>query len=143
MLKSAKFGRIGLVAGSLALLIAVVDFWGGPFSAQPTFESSIADSAAALRQATLDALNGKDVKESYVDRAWDADRIIGIVIPVIGVIAIVLGVLSFVMHEPKRAAACAAALGVSAIAFQFFAMYAMALLAAFLILAVLSSIGWS
>ena len=53
----------------------------------------------------------------------------------------ILGVLAFAKHESTRVAGGAAALGVSAIAFQFIAMYAMALLVVLLISAALSSLG--
>lgn len=136
-----KFGLSGVGLGAIALLLAVVTFWAGPFAPQPTLESSVAQKAAAIRDATLDALRGKEVKPEYVEKKWDIDKYISVTIPVVSVLAILLGVVSFIFKEPIRISGSAAALGVSAIAFQFIAMYAMALLFVLLICAVLGSIG--
>ncbi|MBL4670661.1 MAG: hypothetical protein JKX81_00265 [Arenicella sp.] len=51
--------------------------------------------------------------------------------------------LALARTEPKRLVLGAAALGASAIAFQFIAMYSMALLVVLLVCAVLSSIGFA
>jgi len=140
MLTVAKYGRVGLIVGFLALLLSLVDFWAGPFSAQPSLESTVASKAASLRQATIDALKGNEVETTYVEPTWNADRVLSVAIPIISVIAIFLGVLSFVSREPSRVAGSSVAFGVSAIAFQFFAMYAMALLFVLIIAVVLSSV---
>jgi len=78
VLSNAKYGRIGIALGFVSLFIAVVSFWAGPFSPQPTFETSIAEKAASIKQATLDALNGKEVVEQQATAAWDTDRIISV-----------------------------------------------------------------
>ncbi|WP_444890131.1 hypothetical protein [Microbulbifer sp. DLAB2-AA] len=136
-----KFGNLGIVFGGLALMLALVHFWGGPFSPQPTMETVVAEKAASLRQAAIDALSGKKVVETTYRKKIDADSIINIVTAILGGIALILGVVSFTQKEPTRVAGGAAILGVSAIAFQFIAMAVMVLLAILLISAVLSSIG--
>lgn len=60
---------------------------------------------------------------------------------VLGGLAFIFAALSFALKEPNRVSGGAAVLGVSAIAFQFIAMYAMALLVVILIAVVLSSLG--
>jgi hypothetical protein len=136
-----KCGIIGVVVGSIALLLALVHFWAGPFSPQQTIESSIGEKAASIRRATIDALKGKEpVKETYIAK-WDADKVTQVITAVLGGLALILAVVAFIRHEPKRIVGGAAALGVSAIAFQFIAMYAMALLVVLLISAALSSMG--
>ena len=72
---------------------------------------------------------------------WDADKITHVVTAVLGGLAFILSILSFAKQEPVPISGGAAALGISAIAFQFIAMYAMALLFVILVAAVLSSIG--
>lgn len=136
-----KFGDCGIVFGGLALMLALVHFWGGPFSPQPTMETVVAEKAASLRQAAIDAFNGKSVVETTYKKKIDADSIINIVTAVLGGIALILGVVSFAQDEPIRVAGGAAILGVSAIAFQFIAMVVMIMLAILLIGVVLSSIG--
>ena len=136
-----KFGTYGIIVGGLALMLALVHFWAGPFSPQPSLETVVAEKAASIRQATIDALKGKEVKPVSVKSDLNADKIANIVTAILGGLAFILAAISFSNHESKRAAGSAAALGVSAIAFQFIAMYAMALLVVILIAAVLSGLG--
>ncbi len=136
-----KFGTCGIIIGGLALMLALIHFWAGPFSPQPSLESIVAEKAASIRQATIDALKGKKADSEPVKNDFNTDKITHIVTAVLGGLAFILAALSFSNHESKRAAGGAAALGISAIAFQFIAMYAMALLVVILISAVLSSLG--
>ncbi len=138
---STHFGMFGIALGGIALILALVNFWAGPFAPQPTIETTVAEKAASIRAAAVNALKGEEpVKETFV-REWDADTWTDVATAVMGGLAMILGVLAFVKHESIRVAGGAAALGVSAIAFQFIAMYAMALLVVLLIAAALSSLG--
>lgn len=137
------FGIIGIIIGSVALLLSLLHFWAGPFSPKPTLESVVAEKAASIRKAAIDALKGKEpVKKTFVS-TWDADKVTDVITALLGGIAIILGIISFAKREQNRVAGGAAALGVSAIAFQFIAMYAMVLLVVLLICAVLSGFGIS
>lgn len=138
---SSKFGYIGISIGSVALLLALVHFWAGPFSPQPTLETTVAEKAASIRDATIKALKGEEYRET-AEANWDADRIANVVTAVLGGLAVIFSILAFAKQEPTRVAAGGAALGVSAVAFQFLAMYAMALLVVLLIAAVLSGLGF-
>ncbi len=131
----------GIGIGGLALLLALISFWAGPFAPQPSMETSIGEAAAKIRQSALDALAGREVKKSYTVKKYDIDDFINIATAVLGGLAILLAAISFAKNESKRAAGSAAALGVGAIAFQFIAMFAFALLAVILIGAVLVSLG--
>lgn len=137
---STNFGFIGIAIGGFALLLALVHFWAGPFSPQPTLETTIAEKAASIKNATIKALKGEEYRETYKAN-WDADKFIDVATAVLGGLAFILSILAFAKQEPARVAVGGVALGVSAIAFQFIAMYAMALLAVLLIAAALSSLG--
>jgi hypothetical protein len=136
-----KFGMFGIVVGAFALVLALVHFWAGPFSPQPTLDTYVSEKAASIRKKTIDALKGKPVEKEYVKSNFDADKVTRIITAVLGALALILAALSFSNHESARTAGSAAALGVSAIAFQFIAMYAMAFLVVILIVAVLSSLS--
>lgn len=139
--QNRKYGFLGIAFGSAGLLLALVHFWVGPFSPTPTLETAIAEKAASIRTATLKALKGE--KYTKVSKtSWDADKITNIATALFGGLALIFSVLAFAKQEPKRVAMGGAVLGASAIAFQFIAMYAMALLLVLLIYAVLSSIGF-
>ncbi|NIT55752.1 MAG: hypothetical protein GWN00_05790 [Aliifodinibius sp.] len=135
-----KIGFVGIAVGSMALLLALVHFWAGPFSPQPTLETTVAEKAASIKSATIKALKGEEYKKTY-KASWNADKVTNVATAIFGGIAFILSILAFAKKEPTRVAAGGAVLGVSAIAFQFIAMYAMALLVVLLIAAVLSSLG--
>ncbi|MFK8021698.1 MAG: hypothetical protein AB8B86_18190 [Pseudomonadales bacterium] len=136
-----KLSSIGITVGSVALIMALFSFWAGPFSPQPTIESLVGDKVASIRTAALDALKGKEVEKEFVTVSWGADKIVQVVTAMLGGLALILGIVGYAKSEPKRMAGGAVALGVSAIAFQFIAMYAMALLVVLLIAAALQSVG--
>ncbi len=139
--KQSKFGVFGIALGAVALLLALLHFWAGPFSPQPTVETVVAEKAASIRSAAIDALKGKEpVKKTFAAK-WNLDKVTEVVTALLGGLAAILAVIAFANKEPGRVAGGAAALGVSAIAFQFIAMYAMALLVVLLICAALSSLG--
>lgn len=71
----------------------------------------------------------------------DIDRIIRISAPVLAVIALALSIIGFVNHEPKRVLASGVFVGIGALTFQFFAMYALLLIGVLLIFVVLNSMG--
>lgn len=139
--KQSKFAAVGIALGAVALLLALTHFWAGPFSPQPTLETVVAEKAAAIRSAALDALQGKKLVQETSTAAWNLDKVTEVVTALLGGLAVILAFVGFASKEPSRIAAGAAALGVSAIAFQFIAMYAMAVLVVLLICAALSSLG--
>ncbi|WP_415888176.1 hypothetical protein ACMXYV_09085 [Neptuniibacter sp. SY11_33] len=136
-----KYGYFGIALGSIALLLALVSFWAGPFSPQPSIETLVAEKAASIRTAALDALSGKEVVSETYTTLWNADKVIDVIIPLLGGLAAILAVISFAQKEPSRVAGGAAALGVGAIAFQFVAMYVMAILLVLLIISVIGTLG--
>ncbi|GGC05773.1 hypothetical protein GCM10011352_34960 [Marinobacterium zhoushanense] len=139
--KKPVCGIVGILLGSIALLLSLTHFWAGPFSPQPTIETVVAEKAASIRSAALSALRGEEPIQEYQTSNWNIDQAADVVTAVFGGLAFILGIVGFSRHEPKRVVGGAAALGISAVAFQFIAMYAMALLVVLLIAAVLSGIG--
>lgn len=70
----------------------------------------------------------------------DLDVLVRLMIKILGGLALILAAVACVKKEPYVFPSGAAVLGGSAIAFQFIAMYAMALLAVLVICVVLSSL---
>jgi hypothetical protein len=132
---------IGIGIGSIALLLALVHFWAGPFSPQPTLEQTVAEKAVAIKKATIAALKGEKSPAPEQVKSRDLDEILSIVTAVLGGLAIILGVIGYAKKEPMRVAGGAAILGGSAIAFQFLALALGAILIAILIVAVLGNLG--
>jgi hypothetical protein len=139
---SAKLGFIGITCGSVALLLAFVHFYAGPFSPQQTIETSIAEKAVEIRDATVAALRGEEAEKKTYVSGMDLDQVIQVGTAVLGGLAIILGVAGFARHESKRAAIGAAILGAFAIAFQFLGIALGAIIFAILIAAVLSQLGF-
>lgn len=139
--KNSIFGIVGILLGSIALLLSLTHFWAGPFSPQPTIETVVAEKAASIRSAALSALKGEEPIQEYQTSSLDLDRATEVITAVLGGLAFILSIVGFARHEPKRVVGGAAALGISAVAFQFIAIYAMALLVVILIAAVLSGLG--
>jgi hypothetical protein len=131
----------GVGVGGIALLMALISFWAGPFAPQASMETSIGEAAAKIRQSALDSLAGRESEKTPTYRKYDIDDFIDIGTAALGGIAVLLAALAFAKHESARSAGSAAALGVGAIAFQFIAMYAFALLFVILIAAVISDLG--
>ncbi len=133
-----KLGYYGIAAGAASLLLAVVHFWAGPFAPQPSLETTVAQSAVEIRDATVRALRGETAQEKKIAE-WDVDKTIQVVVAVCAGLAIILSVIGFVRREPKRRVFAGAMLGVGAITFQFVTWFAIALLVVILISAVLQN----
>jgi hypothetical protein len=131
---------LGIGLGAIALMLAIVHFWAGPFSPQPTLEQTVAEKAVSIKQATLAALKGEEAPAPQT-RPIDTDQVISIATAMLGGLAIILGVIGYAKKEPMRVAGGAAVLGGSAIAFQFAVIALGAIVLAILVAAVLSQIG--
>ncbi len=139
----AKIGLSGIALGTIALLIAVVSFWAGPFAPKPTVETEVAGKVFSLKKAVLKGLlSESSAKPTYQpEPKWNIDKTITVLIPVIAVFAMLLGLFSFINKEPIRVATGAAMTGLSAIAFQFIALYAFAIILVVVVIAVISALG--
>lgn len=140
--QNAVVGWTGIAAGTLSLMLALVHFYAGPFSTQPTLEQSVAESVVALREATISALKGEEAKPKQDRNRFDADQVAQISVAVLAGLAIVLAVVGFARKEPSRVAIGAAGLGATALTFQFMTLLLGAILFAVLVAAVLGSFGF-
>lgn len=141
--EKSTFGFIGIGVGALALMLALVHFWAGPFSPQPSLEQTVAEKAVSIRDATVAALKGETAPApESASSSYDLDEIASIATAVLGGLAVILAVIGIAMKEPARVAGGAAALGAGAIAFQFAAMALGIIVLVILISAVLGSLGF-
>ena len=132
----------GIAVGGIALLLAVVHFWGGPFGQPKSVERTVAETAVAIRDATVAALKGEEIEERAPERTFDIDRALMLSASVLGGIALILGVVGYAMGEPARAAGGAAILGAGAIAFQFAIVALGAIVLAILVAAIIGELGF-
>mgnify|MGYP001825974160 CR=1 FL=1 len=139
--QSSKFSFVGIAIGAVALLLAIVHFWAGPFSPQPTMEQTVAEKAVSIKEATIAALKGEEPQAPVKRSSMDMDNVASLATAVLGGLAIILGVVGYATKEPLRAAGGAALLGGSAIAFQFAVLALGAIVLAILVVGVLSQLG--
>jgi len=135
-------GFIGIGVGGAALLLAIVHLWAGPFSPRPSLERTVAETAVAIKDATIAALKGDEIVEERQPNRIDIDRWLQIATGVLGGLAIILGVVSFAKRESIRVASGAAILGGGAIAFQFAILALGAIVLCVLMASVISQIGF-
>ena len=143
--KQARVGFVAITLGAIALLLAIVHFWAGPFSPQPRLETTVAQKAVAIRDATIAALKGEEAAPPAAPEGlsrWDLDQVARVATGVMAGAAIVLAVVSLALHEPLRVAAGGAILGGAALAFQFAILAIGAILVAVLIAAVLGELSF-
>ncbi|MEE4659645.1 MAG: hypothetical protein V2J89_04200 [Halieaceae bacterium] len=143
--KRPVISLIAISLGAAALMLAIVHFWAGPFSPQPKLETTVAEKAVAIRDATIAALKGEGspaAEEVAVKKNWDLDKAARLATGVFSGLAIILAVVSLAFHEPVRAAAGGVILGGAALAFQFAILAIGAIFVAMLIAAVLGEIGF-
>ena len=88
--QTSRVGYAGMGCGALALLLAVVHFWAGPFAPKPSLEQTVGEKAVAIRDAAVAALKGEKVEEPESTGDWDADRVVQLLGSVLGATLIVL-----------------------------------------------------
>lgn len=138
-------GFIAIVLGAGALLLAIVHLWAGPFSPQPKIETTVAEKAVAIRDATIAALKGeKSAPPRQVEATsrMNLDRLARLGTGTGAGLAMVLAVVSLALHEPVRVAAGGLILGGAALAFQFAILAIGAVFLALLVAAVVGELDF-
>lgn len=116
-----RYAFAGIVFGAIALLLAVVHFWAGPFSGADPLEQTVATRIEGVRDAAIAALRGEEHRNDPGMLAGiDLDRTARIAAAVMAALAIVLAVVGFARGETRRAAGGALLLGGIALTFQYF-----------------------
>jgi hypothetical protein len=138
----STFGLVGVVAGVIALGLALVHFWAGPFNPKPPVEDVVAEKAVKLRDSVVARLKGEQKPVSVQTQTFDTDRVVTISTIGAGFLAVVLAVASYIRREEKRVSVSAVALGGGAIALQYFAFAIGAIILAILVAAVLSKLDF-
>ena len=139
----SSFGLVGVVAGVIALGLALVHFWAGPFSPKPSIEEVVAEKAVKIRDSVVARLKGLQKPASVQPQGFDTDHVITTSTIVAGFLAVVLAVVSYIRREDNRVSMSAVALGGGAIALQYLAVALGAIVLAILIAAVLSKLDFS
>jgi hypothetical protein len=134
------WGHVALGTGALALSLAVLHVFGGPFGPQHSVGTSVGEIAGEMRAAALRAVRGEP-QPTPVPRGWDIDRVLMVAAPLVGVLAIVLSIVAGLRRQGMRLAGYGAALGVGAIVFQFVWWIALLIAGTILLVAIIENIG--
>src|SRR5262245_54832097 len=117
---AGRFALVGVVVGALAFGISIVHFFFGPIVSPPPLEEVVADKAAEVRSRVIAKLKGDEAPPPEPESSrFNADNVVMGGAAVSGFVALMLGVVGFVRREDLRMTGSAAALGATAIAFQF------------------------
>lgn len=141
--QSSTLGLISTFLGAIAFAILVGLFFAGPIDPPPPLETSIAEKAASIRDATVAALKGEAYEAPPVVRQRTIDDYVTYGCIAAGVLAILLAVAGFIRKESWRPLVAGAALGGLAITFQFAVVVFFALLFALILGTVLDQLDFS
>jgi hypothetical protein len=133
-------GHIAMGAGALALSLAALHVFGGPFTPQPSVGTTVGEIAGEMRAAALRAVTGAP-QPAPVPRGWDIDRILMVAVPLVGVLAIVLSMVAALRKERLRLAGYGAALGLGAIVFHLVWWIAALIAGTILLVAIIENVG--
>ena len=129
-----KYAISGALAGILAIVISAVCLFEGPFY-EPPKPQPITESIAEKAKNLVSSLKGEPLPVVQEKRKFNIDTFLAVSIYVLGGIAICFGVISFIAKEESlRATASAVGLGLFALVFKAFAMYAIPVLVVFIII---------
>lgn len=141
LLHDARVSVLGMLCGSLCLLLAVIHFWAGPFAPQPDLEVGLTELIKTVKTAAGNALLDKEASESTTHaKNWTIDDFITVSTAALGVMAVIFGFVAYVKHEPKRPVVAALCLGASGLVFQFVAYMALLIMGVLFIYAVFSNL---
>lgn len=130
---------ISVAFGALAFLVAILHFWAGPIESQPELETVVAETAVEIRDATIRAIKGEEAPSAKAPSKMSPDEMVTIGVALFGGLAVVLAAIGFIRRENKRAVVVGAALGASAIAFQFVVWMVAVIIVVILVAAVLQN----
>lgn len=114
---------IGISLGAIALMLAFIHFWAGPFTAKPVFQQTVTDKVIALKESVLSTINGEKSSASDPQTNKDIDKIVEIVTVILAALAIILGVIGYANKEAIQVSSGAIFLGVGAMTFKMLTLY--------------------
>lgn len=140
--RSSTFGILSVVLGFIAFATVVGHFFAGPIDPPPPVETSLAEKAVSIRDATVAALKGEEYEVKSSVRARTLDDYLTYSVIGLAVIAILMAVIGFIKHERLRPSIAGAALGGLAITFQFAVVLFFALICAIVLGAIIDKLDF-
>lgn len=77
IIAQTKISSLGMLFGAIALMMGIIHFSFGPFSApQPTLESIVADKTAEIKRGLLAGIKGEKITTVEKKEDVDVDKIL-------------------------------------------------------------------
>ena len=101
-----KISSLGMLFGAIALMMGIIHFSFGPFSAPPpTFESIVADKTAEIKRGLLAGIKGEKITTVEKKEDVDVDKILdqsGIALAIAALLCafIAVGQSRQIHHDP-------------------------------------------
>ncbi len=138
----STIGMIGISIGAIALLLAIVSFFEGPFTSPLVDKPTISTKINTIKKSLITIVKKERFTQEVTTKpTLNIDKVISVSVSLLSVIAILLGLFSFIKKEYYRVSLGAAAMGASALVFQFIAMYAFAIIILLVIFVVIANFG--
>ncbi|PWK62202.1 hypothetical protein [Roseicyclus mahoneyensis] len=134
------WGWLAILTGAVALVLAMLVIFAGPFAPQPSTGTVIGQIAGDMIAAARGSLDGS-AQPAPVPRGWDVDRVLATLTPILGVLALCLAVMAAIRREPWRLSSYGAALGGAAIVIQFVWWIALLICGVVLLVAIIENLG--
>lgn len=86
ILSQNKFSSLGMLLGTIALILGILHFSLGPFSPKPTLQTVVAGQVSAVKKGLIAGITGKQTTAETDKKTVDIDKVIrntGIVTAVI------------------------------------------------------------
>jgi hypothetical protein len=138
--KGAMFGIPALILGVLALALALIHFYAGPFGPPPSAGKVIAEKEIKMGGAVIGKVKIGETDASRQQPKLNTDRIVALSTAAAGFLAVVLAVVAYIRREDKRISGSAVALGAAALAFQFLVIALCMVVAALVISSLFSNL---
>jgi anti-sigma-K factor RskA len=133
------FGLLATAFGAVALVLAIVHFWAGPFEPQKTIERTVAETAVKIAREVRNVARNKPAITQ--PRTWNLDDLLKIAAVALAAAAIVAAVVGFVRREDHRPVIAGIGLGGGAIAFQFVTWVVLVIAGLVLLWIIISNLG--
>ena len=140
LLMRNTFGSVGVAVGLIAIAVALIQFWGGPFDPKPPSTGDKLNSKMErLKDNVVSTFKGEKADPPRVQNSFSIDKTLIYGSMSIAFLAVVLGIVAFLRREDKRFTQASIVIGLSGLAFHFL----LVALGVFIILAIVYMVLWN
>ncbi len=140
--RQRQFGFCAIVLATLALVITVTHITTGPFAPQKTVETTIAETATAIRKAAIAAMTGAQNEQAApAGPVWDIDKKLRLGTNMLAGLALFVAILAFARREEPEPAAAGCVLGTGVLLVSLFHWALVLICGILLLIAIIGNLG--